>query len=65
MPHLTAMRVSILAMNELVPMEIDESGANWILISRMLRRDPARIPAVVISIKFDYDGDVPMEFPAN
>ena len=66
-PHLTAMRVSILAMNELVPMEIDESGANLILNFKDAKEEylSLEFQSSQISIKFDYDGDVPDGIPGK
>ena len=65
--HLTAMRVSILAMNELVPMEIDESGANLILNFKDANGEYVSLEfqSSQISIKFDYDGDVPDGIPGK
>ena len=66
-PHLTAMRVSILAMNELVPMEIDESGANLILNFKDANGEYVNIEfqKSKINIKFDYEGELPDRIPGE
>ncbi len=66
-PHLTAMRVGLLAMNDITPMVIDESGSNMIL---KFEDDDGEyvsleIQGSQISIKFDYAGDVPDGIPGK